>query len=312
MKKIVYIDGGAGRAISALPALEKMVMNKKPNDDVKIIVMGWDNLYWGNQLLQDITFSADTKGIFDLVIKDADESITPEPYKLPEYYNQKVSLAEAFDILINGSRDHSDLPPLKMYTSKAEEKNAANLIADVKMQQKKERTLVIQPYGRSARVDRTDIIDDSSRGLDSHAYLRLVRKLSTKYNLVLFAEKPFHQPDDTFTFKPEMDLRMWSAVIDAADYFVGCDSVGQHMARAFNKPGTVFVGSTYPINVSYPDWFNIYEKAGVQKKYSPIRISGLDSHLADRYNDKCMDLSDKDVDELFISIVRDIEKKVGK
>ena len=62
----------------------------------------------------------------------------------------------------------------------------------------------------------------------------------------------------------------------------------------------------------YPEWFNIYEKPGAEKKYSPIRISGLDSHLADRYNDKCMDLSDKDVDELFLSIVKDIDKKVGK
>jgi hypothetical protein len=312
MKKIIYIDGGAGRAIAALPALEKLVKNKKPDDDIRIVVMGWDNLYWGNQLLQDITFNGDTKGIFDLVIKDADKSISPEPYKIPAYYNQKISLAEAFDVEINNTNDHSDLPPLKLYTSKVEEKNAANLIADVKMQQKKEKTLVIQPYGRSARVDRADIIDDSSRGLDSGAYLRLVRKLSTKYNLILFAEKPFHQAEDTFTFKPEMDLRMWSAVIDSADYFVGCDSVGQHMARAFNKPGTVFIGSTFPINVSYPSWFNIYERPGIEKKYSPIRISGLDSHLADRYNDKCMDLSNQDIDELFLSIVKDIEKKVGK
>lgn len=311
MRKVIFIDGGAGRAIAALPALEKMVKNNKDHD-IRIVVFGWDNLYWGNSLLQDITYNADTKGIFDSFIKDADETISPEPYRLPDYYNQKISLVEAFDAILNNTTDHSDLPPLTLYTSKGEEKNAANLIADVKMQQKKEKTLIVQPYGRSARVDRNDIIDDSSRGLDSHAYLRLVRKLSTKYNLVLFAEKPFWQADDTFTFKPEMDLRMWAAVIDAADYFVGCDSVGQHMARAFNKPGTVFLGSTFAKNVSYPEWFNIYEKSGIQKKYSPIRVCGLDSHLADRHNDKCMDLSDKDIDELFMSIVRDVEKKVGK
>jgi len=312
MRKIIFIDGGAGRAIAAIPALEKLVKNSKNKDDIRIVIFGWDNLVWGNTLLQDITYNADTKGIFDGFIKDADETISPEPYRLPAYYNQKCSLAEAFDALINNTTDHSDLPPVKLYVSKAEEKNAVNLIADVKSQQKKEKTIVIQPYGRSARVDRNDIIDDSSRGLDSHAYLRLVRKLSTKYNLILFAEKPFWQQDDTFTFKPEMDLRMWSAVIEACDYFVGCDSVGQHMARAFNKPGTVFVGSTYPINVSYPDWFNMYEKPGAERKYSPIRVCGLDSHLADRYNDKCMDLTDKDIDDLFMSIVKDIEKKVGK
>lgn len=311
MKKVFTIDGGAGRVVAAIPALEKYIKNH-PEDDIKIIIMGWDNIVWGNSLLQDITFNGDTKGIFDLFIKQADIIVNPEPYKIPGYFKQELSLAEAFDLEINGTNDHSDLGLPRLFTNKAEEKNAANLIADVKSQQKKNKTIVIQPYGRSARVDRNDIIDDSSRGFDSVNYLKLVKKLSTKYNLILFAEKQFHTPDDIWTFKPEMDLRMWISVIEAADYFVGCDSVGQHIARAVNKPGTVIIGSTYPINTTYPDWFNVYEKKGVAKKYSPIRICGLDSHLADRYNDKCMDFTDEEIDEIFMSIVNDMEKKVGK
>lgn len=310
MRKIFYIDGGAGRAICAIPALEKYVKNH-PDEDVKILIAGWDNLLWGNTLLQDITFNPDTKGIFDLFIKDADLFISPEPYRIPDYYNQKISLAEAFDREINQTKDHSDLGKVKLYLSKAEEKNAANLLADIKSQQKKAKTLVIQPFGRSARVDRGDVIDDSSRGLDSITYLKLVKKLSTKYNLFLFAEKDFHLAEDVYTVKPEMDLRMWMALIEACDYFIGCDSVGQHMARAFDKPGTVFIGSTFPINVSYPDWFQILEKED-QKKYSPIRICGLDGHLADRYNDKLMDFTDEEIDQMFMAIVKDIEKKVGK
>lgn len=309
MKKVFMIDGGAGRAITAIPALEKYVRNN-PNEDVKIIIFGWDNLLWGNKLLQDITYSADTKGLFDNVIKDADVIVTPEPYRVPGYFLQKLSLAQAFDKEINNTDDHSDIGPPKLYVCKAEEKNAANIIADVKKTQKKQKTIVIQPYGRSARVDRGDIIDDSSRGVDSRTYIKLAKKLSTKYNLILFAEKQFHLPEDTFTFKMEADLRMWSAIIEASDYFFGCDSVGQHMARAFNKPGTVLLGSTFAINVTYPDWFNIIEKKGVQKKYSPIRICGLDNHLADRYNDQLMDFDDKELDEIFMNIVADIEKKV--
>jgi ADP-heptose:LPS heptosyltransferase len=236
--------------------------------------------------------------------------VTPEPYRVPGYFNQKLSLAQAFDFEINNTTDHKDLGVPKLYTSKTEEKNAVNIIADVKSQQKKQKTIVIQPYGRSAKVDRGDIIDDSSRGLDSSAYISLVKKLSTKYNLILFAEKSFHTPDDVYTIKPEMDLRGWLGIIDSCDYFVGCDSAGQHMARAFNKPGTVFVGSTYPINVTYPDWFNIFEKPEIERKYSPIRICGLDGHLADRLNDDLMNYSEKDIDRLFMSIVSDIEKKV--
>jgi ADP-heptose:LPS heptosyltransferase len=264
---------------------------------------------WGNVLLQDITYSADTKGVFDLVFKNADVVVSPEPYRVPDYYNQKLSLAQAFDRIINETNEHKDLPPLKLHLNKSEEKGAANLIADVKSQQKKNKTIVIQPFGRSARIERGDVIDESSRGLDSASYLKLVKKLSTKYNLVLFAEKEFHLPEDTYTFKPQADLRIWMAIVEACDYFVGCDSVGQHFARAFDKPGTVIVGSTFPINVTYPDWFNIIEK-DLPKKYSPIRICGLDSHLADRYNDKLMDFTDQEIDDIFMAIVKDIEKKV--
>lgn len=308
-RKIFYIDGGAGRVIAAIPALEKYA-RLHPEEDWGIIIGGWDNLLWGNQLLQDRTFNPDTKGIFDLYIKDS-TIISPEPYRVNGYFNQKLSLAEAFDEEINRTQDHSDLTSPKLYLAKADEKQAANIIADVKQQQGKNLTIVIQPFGRSVRVDREDVIDDSSRSLNSDVYLKLVKKLATKYNLILFAEPQFHLKEDTYTFKFQAELRGYMAVIEAADYFVGVDSVGQHMARAFDKPGTVIIGSTFAINTTYPDFFNIYEKSD-QKKYSPIRICGLDSHLADRYNDRCMDFTDEQVHELFMGIVKDIEQKVRK
>jgi hypothetical protein len=308
MKKIFYIDGGAGRVIAAIPALRKYA-KLHPNDDWNVLIGGWDNLLWGIQELQDLTYNPDTKGIFDNVISKADVIITPEPYRIPGYFKQELSLAQAFDVEINNTDDHTDLEPPIMILNKAEEKNAANIIAQVKQQQQKSKTLVIQPFGRSIRKDGTDLIDDSSRSLDPKSYVKLVRKLSTKYNMIFFGEQDFQVPEDTFTFKINADLRMWSALIEASDYFVGVDSVGQHMARALNKPGTVIVGSTFAINTTYPDYFNIIEKPGT-KKYSPIRICGLDGHLADRYNDKCMDFSDEEIDTLYKNIVADIEKKV--
>jgi ADP-heptose:LPS heptosyltransferase len=116
-------------------------------------------------------------------------------------------------------------------------------------------------------------------------------------------------PEDTYTAKPEADLRQWIAFIDAADYFIGCDSVGQHMAKALNKPGTVFIGSTFPKNTSYPNYFNIIERQ-VPKKYSPIRISGLEGHLADRINEKTVEFTDNEINKIYEIIVKDLEKKV--
>jgi hypothetical protein len=309
MRKIFMIDGGAGRVIAAIPALEKYVRNH-PNEDVRIVVFGWDNLLWGNKLLQGITYSADTKGIFDLFIKDADVIVTPEPYRVPGYYRQELSLAQAFDNEINNTADHNDLGIPALYLTKAEEKMAANLWADCKDQFKKTKNIVIQPFGRGVRKDRNDIIDDASRSIEPKDYVKIVKKLSTKYNLVLFAEPEFHMPEDTYTLKPSMELRNWISVIEHADYFIGCDSVGQHMARSVGTPGTIILGSTFAINTTYPDYFQILEKKGVEKKYAPIRMGGLDSHLADRYNDRCMEFTDSELNEIVEKIVIDIEKKV--
>jgi hypothetical protein len=76
-----------------------------------------------------------------------------------------------------------------------------------------------------------------------------------------------------------------------------------------NKPGTVIVGSTFAVNTTYPNFFNIVER-DVQKKYSPIRISGLESHLADRVNEVTVEFTDEEINTMYADIVKDIEKKV--
>ena len=311
-KKVFSIDGGAGRAICAIPALEKYA-RLNPEEDWNIIIGGWDALYFGNPLLQERTYSMDVKGLFNNLIKDS-QIIHPEPYTQWQYYNQQCSLAEAFDKIINETDDHSDLGKPNLYLCKGEEKNAANMLASVKAKQSKDITIVIQPFGRSARVDNGDIIDDSTRSIEPHVYHQLVKKLSQKYNIILMAEPDFVNlvsQDDQISEKPQgVDLRFWSAIMESVDYFIGCDSVGQHMARAFDVPGTVIMGSTYASNVSYPDYFNMIENKNVEKVYSPIRVAGFDCHLTDRLNDKLMDFTEEEVDEIYKSIVKDIKEKV--
>ena len=92
------------------------------------------------------------------------------------------------------------------------------MLAGVKAKQSKDLTIVIQPFGRSARVDNGDIIDDSTRSIEPHVYHKLVKKLSQKYNIILMAEPDFVNlvsQDDQISEKPQgVDLRFWSAVIE--------------------------------------------------------------------------------------------------
>ena len=70
-------------------------------------------------------------------------------------------------------------------------------------------------------------------------------------------------------------LRHWAGIIASADYFLGCDSSGQHMVHALEKKATVVIGSTYPVNVSYPgdENIDILDMGEGARVYSPIRLS---------------------------------------
>lgn len=309
-KKVFWIDGGAGRVIAAIPALLKY-NRLNPDADWAVLIGAWDFLYWGIPELQDRTYNLDTKGVFDNVVKNADQIVTPEPYRLPAYFRQELSLAEAFDREINNTTDHSDLEPPRLALNQQERLVAQNTISDLKNAQKKSKTVVFQPFGRGAKLDRAAVVDEESRSLSAKDYLSLTRRLAQKYNMIFFGEPDFQLKDDNLSGKYTADLRTWSALIAEADYFIGCDSVGQHMARAVGTPGTVIFGSTFPKNTSYPDYFQIIEKQGF-RKYSPIRIAGLDVALSNRLNEGTMSFSQKEIDEMFNKIVDHIERKTKK
>ena len=308
MKKVFWLDGGAGRIIAAIPALLKYD-RLNPNTEWAVLVGAWDFLLWGIPELQDRAYNLDTKGVFDNVVKNADQIVTPEPYRVPAYFRQEISLVQAFDREINNTTDHSDLTPPAMVFNKQEKLVAKNTISDLKNIQKRQKTIIFQPFGRGAKEEKEEVMDEESRSLSSKDYLTLVKKLSMKYNLVFFGEPEFQLKNDTYTAKYTCDLRQWGALIEEADYFVGVDSVGQHMARAVGTPGTVIFGSTFPINTSYPDYFQILDKT-TNKKYSPIRITGLDSTLANRLNEASMTFSDKELNDVYTAIVTDIDTKV--
>ena len=190
MTTVFHIDGGAGRVITAIPALLKYAKNN-PNKEWYITVYGWDSLLWGIPELQDRVFNPETKGVFDNIYMKADKVITPEPYRLPDYYKQKISLIEAFDREINQTDDHSDLEPPKLILSKGELKNASNWVRKAKEEVKKKYAVVVQPFGRGARVDEGEVIDDASRSLDPSSYIDIVRQLSSKYCLIFFKQCTF-------------------------------------------------------------------------------------------------------------------------
>ena len=162
---------------------------------------------------------------------------------------------------------------------------------------KKDKVLVFQPYGRTVHHENGMISDYSGRSFEAENAVSIVKKLSKKFGVIHMAEFGIdfqkHEVKDPVASPMGADLRHWCGIIANADYFLGCDSSGQHMVHALDKKCTVVIGSTFPINVSYPDDENIdiLDMGLGARTYSPIRVTT--DEYADRTNDGIMAMNDK-------------------
>ena len=292
MNTTFFLSGGAGRIITAIPALEKFA-RLNPNDDFKVIVHGWENLYWNHPLLQQKTYGIQTKGLFDLVIKNSTLK-SPEPYHLHSYYNQKKNLVEAFDEEINCTNDHSDLTKPNLFLHSNEIYSANKLILDAKKNLNKNKFIVFQPFGSSMTNIDNNYIDNTGRSLSVLQALELGKILSRDSVVLYFGPNEIIPDNIDFMLTTKnlsgIDLRFFMAMICLCDTFVGVDSVGQHIARSFDKPGLVIMGSTFEKNVSYAQFFKFFRN-NKKPSYIPIRISEIESDFANRINDGIMHFS---------------------
>lgn len=302
MTTIISLDGGLGRIITAIPALLKYSKNHQ-DEELYIMIPGWDFITWGFPELQERTFNPDARGSFDLYWK-ADKVIAPEPYQLPTYYRNEISLREAFNVCINDTTDHSDLPQMQLKLSLAEKRRALEVIQEAKEKHKKSKTIIIQPYGSTATPHSSGIFDDSLRSIPKNMLDYFVKELSKDYNLIYMGAKEMHEPR---MYRPELEhnLREWAAVIEAADYFIGCDSCGQHIRKCFNKPASVMIAGTHKANVTYED-FHIIER-DVPFYPDAMRISGFQSHMASRLNEPRIDFTQEEIENAYQEIVKNIE-----
>ena len=309
--KAFFINGGAGRVICSIPALEKYA---ETHDDFIIVCEGGTDFYKGHPVLYNKVFDNWHKGLFEKEIKHRD-CVSLEPYRLWEYYNQKCNLSQAFDILINDLKEPRELPKPTIVLSKMELLSGFNAVEEVKAVTGKDKVLVVQPFGRGVEQVGNDFIaDPTSRSFSLSSIVDIVNELKRDYGVIIMSEMHFPLEKDEEQSKYKVarpaitDMRLWASIINASDHFLGCDSMGQHIARAFDKTATVVLGSTYPENITYPDCkdFDIIDIGLDRRKYSPIRIS-MDEEI-DRYNDESMEMTKDHVYQVLSSV----RKRMGK
>ena len=304
MKTVINIDGGLGRIIAAIPALLKYG-KLHPEEDWYVMIPGWDIMTWGIPELQARTFNPETKGMFENYYWDADKVISPEPYKLPAFYRNEISLREAFDKLINETDDHGDLPDLTLKLSLDEIIRAKEIVKNVKKDSNK-KVIVFQPYGSTSQTTEMGIYDKSMRSITHYMTHELCKKLTKDY--IVITMNDWCQEEGLITLRPDPDLRTWAAIIQEADYFIGCDSCGQHMAKAVGTPASVVIAGTHEVNMSYPETFHIIKREGVKFYPGPMRVSNINSMLTEKLNEERNAFTDDEITAAYKEIVKRISR----
>ena len=306
--KVFFVNGGAGRVIASIPALE---LYAETHDDFVIVAEGGMNFFKGHPVLDKFAYDHWHKNLFEDKIKDRD-CMTPEPYRRWHYYNQKCNIAQAYDMEINGLDEPRDLPTPKIKLSKTEAINALNLVEQIKAKTKKDKVIVVQPFGRGAEVQGEYIIDQSSRSFHQRDIVEVINNLRKDYGVIIMSEFQFVvDPPDSNMIPcawPQADIRVWAGIIECADHFLGCDSVGQHIAKSVGTTVTTVIGATFPVNISYPEDrnFDIIDIGKGKRVFQPLRLTAED--YQDMMNDECMKMKKEDVQ----SVITSCRKRLGK
>ena len=272
MKKAFFINGGSGRVLCSMPALEKYA---EKDDDFIIVAESWGELYFLNEKLRDKVYQMVHKGLFEDKLTDR-KIVSPEPYRVNQYFNQKCNLIQAFDIEINDLDDVRDIGTINLSLSKEEQIIGHNVVSEVTQTLGKDKTVVFQPFGQGSKKEGQFIYDPTGRSFEVSNVIQVIEELRKNYSVILMTEIEIPGWEGLGVACPKgMDLNKWAGVINACDFFLGCDSVGQHFAHAMGKPATVITGSTYPENISYPDnkKFTIIDNGKDNRRYSPIRLT---------------------------------------
>lgn len=303
-----FINGGAGRVLCSIPAFTKY-LEENPDDDFIIVCEGGMEFYKGNKFLHSRAYDANHKDLFIDKVKDRD-CFTPEPYRIWEYYNQKCSLAQAFDIAIN-NKGIRELPNSDIFLSSEEFHSGIEVVKEVKEKTKKRKIIVFQPFGRGTSNFGDNLIDTSGRSFTIDDAVEIIRRLQKIYGIIIMSE--FSIETEKYKLDPvavplNISLKKWAGIIQEADYFLGIDSVGQHIANSLDKKSSVIISSTYPINTSYPNTknFNIIDIGLDRRVYDPIRISFDEVSVLN--NERLMQLNEKVIDYIVTSVKKHIEK----
>jgi len=240
---IILRGMGAGTVLCASPALESFVQR----NPLTRIYTGYPTLL-DAPVLEGKVYPHEALDIHEFETYTKDSTVlVPSPYTTPRYYRGEVHLIGSFNYILNGTYCTPS------YVGRSREARG-DFLGDLKVPSGS-KLIVLQPFGNTATAGKYE--DHSHRSLTLEVLESLVYRLSENYTLLYMGVLPLPEYWPIRQVFGSLPIENWRSIISRAHYFIGCDSVGQHMAYREGTPGTVIFGNSLVANVGYSDHFNI-------------------------------------------------------
>lgn len=272
--KVIQLDGGIGRVLTAEPAIRLLSKEHRVT-----VLTNWPEIFLGNPDIYKL-YRLDREYLFDDVIKHG-EFVCPEPYHDFSYYNQRHHLIESFNFLLNGvvSKDRP-----KLYFHCNETAEAKKIVDEARSRGK---VVALQAFGSSVNQD---LVDHSYRSLPKKAVEYIISNLKSQG--YVFINCSSIAVDDPSILNLNTSTRLLMAVASMCDRVITIDSLLAHVGYAFDIKGLQFLGGTYAENVGYIGQYVTVTREGYPKSYNPNRFSGFVE-----LNKGAMDFTEKELDD---------------
>lgn len=281
--RIFSISGGMGKSIAATPVLKHLRL-MYPNDEL-VLLTAWDNIFYNNPYIKVFRFN-EYKYFHEDYIEKGALINNINPYDDIEYRQGKIHLTQAF-AKVWGIKNYKEIKPIPIVNIPLElEINAKKEINDMK--NKFKQPLIVVQYLGATKYENGIIYPSGRENID--LFTKIVDKLSQRYIVLLM--KLVQQPminikkDNILTLTKDAHYMKWFAYIKYADFFVGIDSSGQHMAATVNTPSVVVFGRTNPKNLAYDN--QIIVTGQCEKLHCNGGFLSIPTYFTCKYNYKCM------------------------